>query len=176
MATPLIRALLTLGTMMMTQVGVNTSQSLLFVNVALIGIGMGLCVPTFFIAVQTSVPRQMLGAATSGLQFSRSIGGTIGVGVMGLILALRLSDLLTQVGVDPKTVSLSALLDSSQSASVLAALAPLRGSLATAMQAVFITSLIAAIGALIVTTLAPRGRIGATSHELAEGAGVPAGE
>jgi hypothetical protein len=40
--------------------------------------------------VQNGVPSRHMGAATSAAQFFRSIGGTIGVSVMGAILSARL--------------------------------------------------------------------------------------
>jgi hypothetical protein len=43
-------------------------------------------VPALLIAVQTTVDRQNMGAATSMIQFSRSMGGSIGVGAMGAFL------------------------------------------------------------------------------------------
>jgi hypothetical protein len=43
------------------------------------------------IAVQSAVARADLGAATSMLQFFRTLGGAIGLSVMGTVMAWRLS-------------------------------------------------------------------------------------
>jgi EmrB/QacA subfamily drug resistance transporter len=51
------------------------------------GLGLGLMLQNLALVVQNGVPARHLGAATSAVQFSRSIGGTIGVSVMGAILA-----------------------------------------------------------------------------------------
>jgi EmrB/QacA subfamily drug resistance transporter len=51
------------------------------------GLGLGLLLQNLALVVQNGVPSRHLGAATSAVQFSRSIGGTIGVSVMGAILA-----------------------------------------------------------------------------------------
>jgi EmrB/QacA subfamily drug resistance transporter len=51
------------------------------------GLGLGLLLQNLALVVQNGVPTRHLGAATSAVQFSRSIGGTIGVSVMGAILA-----------------------------------------------------------------------------------------
>ena len=72
---------LAVGSFLMAQAGMETSRVSLMVFVALMGIGMGLSIPSFLIAVQTSVQRRQLGTATSTLQFSRSMGGTLGVSV-----------------------------------------------------------------------------------------------
>ena len=72
-------ALFAVGAFLMTLVGANSSQLMVMVFVTMMGIGMGLSIPAFVIAVQTSVERRHLGTATSMLQFSRSMGGTLGV-------------------------------------------------------------------------------------------------
>ena len=55
------------------------------------GIGMGLTMVPMLIAVQSTVSRPELGAATAMIQFFRTIGGAIGLSVMGTVLAWRLS-------------------------------------------------------------------------------------
>ena len=54
------------------------------------GAGLGLLVQNLALVVQNAVPSRHMGVATSLAQFSRSIGGTIGVSVMGAILAAGL--------------------------------------------------------------------------------------
>lgn len=51
------------------------------------GVGMGTANTPMVIAVQTSVSFGERGVATASTMFFRSIGGTIGVGVMGVVLA-----------------------------------------------------------------------------------------
>ena len=98
-------ALLATGAFLMSRVDVNTSRAMLMVFVSLMGIGMGFSIPPFLIAVQTTVERRQLGTATSTIQFSRSIGGTLGVSVMGAALSARLASNLTASGLDPELVS-----------------------------------------------------------------------
>jgi EmrB/QacA subfamily drug resistance transporter len=54
------------------------------------GIGMGLSMVPMLIAVQSAVPRGDLGVATSLTQFFRSVGGAVGVAVMGAVKSHRL--------------------------------------------------------------------------------------
>lgn len=68
----------------------GSSKFLLLGSMFVLGSGFGLTVPSLLIAVQTSVERRWMGAATSMIQFARSIGGALGVGVMGAILNLRM--------------------------------------------------------------------------------------
>jgi len=56
-----------------------------------IGSGLGLVMLTLLIASQHSVPRDQLGITTSLNQFSRSIGGAIGVAILGALLASGLA-------------------------------------------------------------------------------------
>jgi EmrB/QacA subfamily drug resistance transporter len=149
---------LALGTLLMTGVGVDATRSALATNLALMGIGMGLSVPVLLIAVQTTVPRADLGTATSTLQFSRSVGGAVGVSVMGVVLSLRLAEALRAAGADPATISLNRLMDplarSPATAGALDAL--MREALAEGVRAVFVIAAAAALMALGAVALAPR--------------------
>jgi EmrB/QacA subfamily drug resistance transporter len=56
------------------------------------GIGMGMTMVPMLIAVQSAVPRGDLGSATSMTQFFRTIGGAVGLSLMGAVMARRLGD------------------------------------------------------------------------------------
>jgi EmrB/QacA subfamily drug resistance transporter len=60
------------------------------VDVLLAGLGMGMVVVPMLIAVQSVVARSDLGAATSLTQFFMSIGGALGLSLMGAIMSQRL--------------------------------------------------------------------------------------
>jgi len=146
-------AWLTVGAFFMSRVDANISQTLMMVFVTLMGIGMGFSIPPFLIAVQTTVERRYLGTATSTMQFSRSIGGTLGVSVMGAALSTRLAANLSASGLDPSLVA--ALLD------------PLPGSqavidqgariaVANAINLVFVIAFVAAVLGLVTTFFSPR--------------------
>jgi MFS family permease len=145
--------LLVVGTFLMSRVDVNTSRAMLMVFVTLMGIGMGFSIPALLIAVQTTVERRQLGAATSTIQFSRSIGGTLGVSVMGAALSARLASNLTASGLDPKLVS--QLLDPLPGAQTVINEGA-RIAVADAISLVFIIALIAAGLALASTFFTPR--------------------
>jgi len=66
-------------------------------HVLLAGVGMGLNMVPMLIAVQGAVPRSELGIATSLTQFSRAVGGAIGLSVMGAVMAQRLHAGLSMV-------------------------------------------------------------------------------
>jgi MFS family permease len=50
------------------------------------GIGLGSMMQIFVLSVQNSVGRAAMGTATALTQFSRSIGATLGVAIMGVIV------------------------------------------------------------------------------------------
>lgn len=151
---------LTLGALLMSRVNVEASQTSLMINLGLMGVGMGLSIPAFLIAVQSTVQPRELGAATSTVQFSRSIGGALGVSVMGVALSLRLAAHLAEAGLDPTQISVEALLDPiAQAATHLVLEGTLREALTGAIQRVFVIAFIAAALGLLATAFAPRGRI-----------------
>ena len=53
------------------------------------GFGIGITFPTFTIAVQNAVPYSQLGVVTAANQFYRSIGGALGLAILGSIMTTR---------------------------------------------------------------------------------------
>jgi EmrB/QacA subfamily drug resistance transporter len=77
----------TAGFVGLAMVGPTTPMWRMHVDLGLMGIGMGMTMLSLLLAVQSAVAREQLGVATSLGQFTRSIGGAIGVAVMGAIVA-----------------------------------------------------------------------------------------
>ena len=82
---------LTVGFIMLAMFERTTPVIWLYVDLMLIGAGLGLTMLTLLIAVQTAAERSKLGVATSLNQFSRSIGGALGVAIMGAVLTAGLA-------------------------------------------------------------------------------------
>ena len=57
------------------------------VELALMGMGMGMAMLSLVLAMQSAVARRHLGVATSFGQFTRSIGGAVGVALFGAVIA-----------------------------------------------------------------------------------------
>ncbi len=68
----------------------------------LYGFGMGACISSFTVSVQECVAPERKGIATALAQFSRSIGGAVGVALLGAVLTAR-------VGADLQGADLGAL-------------------------------------------------------------------
>jgi EmrB/QacA subfamily drug resistance transporter len=60
-------------------------------NMFMAGFGMGFTIPTLVVAAQNAVPYDVLGIVTSLVQFARSVGGTIGLALLGTLMANNLS-------------------------------------------------------------------------------------
>lgn len=77
------------GSVLLSLLDATSGKLMLIASMFLLGTGFGFTVPALLIPVQMMAGRQSMGAATATLQFSRSIGGSIGVGVMGAFLNWR---------------------------------------------------------------------------------------
>jgi len=102
------RVLLTVGLVLMsgglylfTTVGSSTSVVQLMEYGALMGFGIGITFPVTILAIQYSVSRRLIGIASSLGTFTRNLGGTIGLAVLGAVqvnvLSSQLSSLLLKV-------------------------------------------------------------------------------
>ena len=58
----------------------------------MVGLGLGITMPLYTIVVQNAVPYYYLGAATSSIAFFRSIGGSVGLAIFGLVLINRFKE------------------------------------------------------------------------------------
>ncbi|MGM9472590.1 MDR family MFS transporter [Pseudarthrobacter sp. YS3] len=63
---------------------------------AVLGIGLGMLMQNLVLAVQNTVRASDIGTASASVAFFRSVGGAIGVAVLGAILSSRVSQLATE--------------------------------------------------------------------------------
>ncbi|GAB5077918.1 MFS transporter [Arthrobacter sp. AD-310] len=63
---------------------------------AVLGLGLGMLMQNLVLAVQNTVRASDIGTASASVAFFRSVGGAVGVSVLGAVLANRVSDLATQ--------------------------------------------------------------------------------
>jgi EmrB/QacA subfamily drug resistance transporter len=93
--------LMVLGFILLSLSDRHTSRAWFYADLAVIGSGLGLTMLTLLLAIQQSVERAQLGVATSLNQFSRSIGGAVGVAVMGAVLTAGLGNHLAEAANRP---------------------------------------------------------------------------
>lgn len=89
--------LTTIGIIMTTFFTKGTSLPFIVVSMVLTGAGMGFASVVYTLAVQNSVPWNLRGVATASTQFVRTIGGTVGVAVMGTILNAQMAERFTPI-------------------------------------------------------------------------------
>ncbi|HEV7243124.1 MAG TPA: MDR family MFS transporter [Thermoanaerobaculia bacterium] len=135
----------------------NTPPALMMFELVVIGAGLGLTMFTLLVASQHSVPREQLGITTSLNQFSRSIGGAIGVAILGALLAAGLA----QFASDP-----NALVNPEARAHIAPAeLAQLQGALEGTLQNIFWTCVAVVAIALAGAFTLPHGAVGEVHGE-----------
>ena len=74
--------------------------------IIVLGVGLGTTFPTFTLSVQNSVPFRLMGISTSALQFYRSIGGMLGLAVLGSVMAGRFASKLEDMVPENVTAAL----------------------------------------------------------------------
>ncbi|MDM5338321.1 MDR family MFS transporter [Fictibacillus enclensis] len=74
------------GFYLMSTMGVESKEITAYAYMIIMGFGMGLVMPTLMIAIQNEFPKTKLGAVTSASTFFRSIGGTIGITVLNVVM------------------------------------------------------------------------------------------
>ena len=82
-------SLMTVGMYLVSTMDQNTSFARAIVYIVIMGAGLGTTFPTFMLAVQNSIPFRLMGTATSALQFYRSIGGMLGLALLGAVMTNR---------------------------------------------------------------------------------------
>jgi EmrB/QacA subfamily drug resistance transporter len=74
------------GMFLLSRMSTSTTNGELVRNMIVTGLGLGILMSLFTIIVQNAFNRDMLGQVTSGITFFRSLGGSIGVAVIGAIV------------------------------------------------------------------------------------------
>jgi EmrB/QacA subfamily drug resistance transporter len=80
------------GLFLLSRMNASTTSFEAARNMVIAGVGLGLMMQVFVIAVQNVVPVRQMGTATALTQFARSIGATLGVTLMGVIVNQRLPE------------------------------------------------------------------------------------
>lgn len=102
-------AVVSIGMFLLSRMGTDTTSIELYRNMAVVGFGLGITFPVFNIAVQSAFPHSMVGSVTAATQLFRSIGGTVGVAILGSVMNNGLSNRLASLGGEPFMSQVSAL-------------------------------------------------------------------
>ncbi|WP_194396153.1 MDR family MFS transporter [Microbacterium atlanticum] len=88
--------LLIAGSFLLSTIHYDTNFALVSLYMFLLGAGVGMTMQNLVLIVQNTAKPTQIGVASSGVTFFRSLGGTIGVSVMGAVLAASATDLFIQ--------------------------------------------------------------------------------
>ena len=98
-------SLLVVGLVMMSQIHFDTSMWFVGAAMFVLGAGVGMLMQNLVLVVQNTLPATKMGSGSAAVTFFRSLGGTIGVTVLGSVLATdvlaRITDGLIDMGIDP---------------------------------------------------------------------------
>jgi MFS family permease len=82
------------GIAMLSMTDVNTTRTFVSIGMSIVGLGIGTASPVITLAVQNVAARRDMGAATSAVNFFRSLGSAFGVAIFGAIQSARLHSVL----------------------------------------------------------------------------------
>ncbi|WP_292833965.1 MDR family MFS transporter [Microbacterium sp.] len=88
--------LLIAGSTMLSTLHYDTNFVLVSIYMFLLGAGVGMTMQNLVLVVQNTSRPEEIGVASSGVTFFRSLGGTVGVSVMGAALAARVIALVSE--------------------------------------------------------------------------------
>lgn len=97
--------LTTVGMYLFTTMDSNTSQYAIVLFLCTVGFGLGIGMTVFTLTIQNSVEQSYLGVATASAQLFRSIGGTVGVALMGTVLNQRMTNKMEELAGDSQGLS-----------------------------------------------------------------------
>lgn len=80
------------GLFLLSRMTSSTSENELILRMVITGLGLGLTNPVFTLAVQNAFDYSRLGVVTSSSQLFRSIGGVMGVTILGNLMNTKLRD------------------------------------------------------------------------------------
>lgn len=156
-----------LGMLILSRLGAGAGSSTLILGMVVLGLGFGVVMMLFIVIVQNAFPQRMVGVVIASSAFLRSLGGAIGVAVMGTVVGSRFlssfqADLppeaaaaMQKAGValpaspqallDPETVAAmgGALRGAGEGGQLPVVLETMRASLASALDSAFLLAAIA---------------------------------
>lgn len=167
-------ALMAAGFYLLSTFDVHTTNQVMIGAMVLIGLGLGFTMQTYTLVVQNSVSRKDMAVATSATQLSRSIGGAIGLAILGTILTQGMAasipkyipaDVLKKFQAAGNSATAGDVFDPTQLAHLPPAIAAgIRHGLADALHPVFVAGLAIIVLSFIATLLIREVPLRQTAH------------
>ena len=89
-------ALALVGLVLLSTIETTTTRLFISVGMGIVGVGIGASMPIMTIAVQNTAPPADMGAATSAVNFFRTLGSALGVAAFGTVLSTRLASTIDE--------------------------------------------------------------------------------
>jgi EmrB/QacA subfamily drug resistance transporter len=160
------------GSVLLGTLAYDTNLVLVGIYMFILGAGLGMLMQNLVLVVQNSIEVKKLGVATSAVTFFRSLGGTVGVSVLGSVLGTivssQIKDGITQLSPADQATAAQAL-----GSGTLPSISQLSGAVRTLVESaygsgvgsVFLYSAPLAIVTLIAVILLPNARLGSENAQ-----------
>lgn len=90
-------AIIAVALFLMSTIAVDTEVWIICLDLAVLGVGLGLSMQILTIIVQNSFPLRIVGTATAATNYFRQVGATLGSSIVGSVFAARLAEELAKV-------------------------------------------------------------------------------
>lgn len=148
-------ALIGVGTAGLLAYQLQTPLPFIVANLFLLGMGLGFSSNAFLLGAQNAVGWERRGVVTASVQFTRTMGGTVGIAVLGAVLNAHLASTLRAAG----TADVNAILNPSVRSTLPAnVLHTIQVGLAAGLHELYLLLTIAAVGGFAVALFFPKGR------------------
>jgi EmrB/QacA subfamily drug resistance transporter len=98
-------AIMASGIFLLSTMDIQTGYLTAIFYTVLTGIGLGMTMPLYAIATQNALPHKMLGVASASVPFFRSIGGAVGLAILGSVMNNRFAaEFLSQIPAQIKAI------------------------------------------------------------------------
>ncbi len=89
------------GMYLFSRIDINTTNNMLVMNMAVLGVGLGLTVPIFQLTAINAFSVKRVGEVTAGSQLFKNLGGTVGLALLGGFINTQLASKMTNLANDP---------------------------------------------------------------------------
>ena len=158
--------LVVIGCLLLTRLDVDSSQLVLSGYLVVLGAGMGLVFMSTSLAAQNSVSTEQMGVSTGLINFTRQLGGAVGIAIAASVLLTNLTSRLADAFGDA-SFNTSKLLTPTDQATPLTPETEriVSEAFSGALQRVFWVAVVVAVIGLVCTRLMPKGSAAAIRDE-----------
>jgi EmrB/QacA subfamily drug resistance transporter len=167
--------LLILGGVLLARADATSGRNPVRLAMLILGLGMGFTSMPYLLGVQSAVPWRLRGVATSAVQFFRTIGGAVGVAILGALFNARMAARLAATGAAARpAINANAALEPALRARLAPAdLAHLSAAMLDGLQGVYLVLAVVCAVTFALAFLFPEGSAASLAHREPEPEAVP---